>query len=164
MNIQKLKECLLSQMNRMLDSEFTTFQCGMAIGADLMFAQAAFELKKQYSSIVKFIAVIPCIDHDKKWSERDRLLCREIIEKADEVVIVSNCRYYNGCMAKRNRYLADSCDELLSIYDGQRGGTMQTINYAKGRGLKVTMIDPTKELIIVLHKASQTVKSFKQQK
>jgi uncharacterized phage-like protein YoqJ len=63
-------------------------------------------------------------------------------------------------MQKRNRYLVDSCDEMLAIYDGQRGGTMQTINYAKSKRKKVTIIDPSKEVIITLRESYNTKESF----
>jgi len=154
LKIEDIKECLKSQMLEMLDRGFTTFQCGMAIGTDLMFAEIALELKQMYSPLlVKFTAMIPCLDHDKNWTERDRILCRELTEKADDVIFVSNSHYFDGCMAKRNRRLVDTCDELLSVYDGQKGGTMQTINYAKGKGIKATIIDPSRAVIITLRES-----------
>lgn len=150
---EDIRKCLIGRMIEMLDNGFMTFQCGMAIGCDLMFAEAAIELKQRYSTLVRFVAVIPCLDHDKSWNDADRTLCREITEKADDVVLVSNSSYFDGCMAKRNRYLVETCDELIAVYDGQRGGTMQTVNYAKGKGIKVTIIDPSKETIITLRES-----------
>jgi uncharacterized phage-like protein YoqJ len=127
-----------------------------------MFAQHVVALREECRDRrVKLTAVIPCLEHDKSWASDDRILCRKLIRDADDVILVSNSRYYDGCMAKRNRCLVDSCDELLAIYDGQRGGTMQTINFAKGAGMKITVIDPAKELIIILRKDAQIEKSFK---
>lgn len=153
LKLEDINSCLYERVCEMLDEDFTTFQCGMAIGSDLMFAQAVLKLKQRYSSLVKFIAVLPCLNHDKGWSEAERLQCREIIEKADDVVLINNSPYFDGCMAKRNRYLVETCDELLAVYDGQRGGTMQTINYAKGRGLKITVIDPSRSVMITLRES-----------
>jgi uncharacterized phage-like protein YoqJ len=53
-------------------------------------------------------------------------------------------------MAKRNRYLVNNCDELLAVYDGQPGGTMQTVNFAKEKKIKITIIDPSKAVKIIL--------------
>ena len=154
LNMEDVRRCLKSQMLSKLEEDFTTFQCGMALGADLMFAQIALELREMYSAhLVKFVAVIPCLEHDKSWSQRERSLCRDLIRQADETVLVSDCRYFDGCMAKRNQYLVKTCDELLAVYDGQRGGTMQTVNFAKGKGIKVTVIDPSKSLIITLRES-----------
>ncbi|MCL2755227.1 MAG: hypothetical protein FWD35_05895, partial [Oscillospiraceae bacterium] len=71
-------------------------------------------------------------------------------EAADEVILVSNSPYFDGCMSKRNQHLVNSCDELLALYDGQRGGTMQTINYAKKKGIRISIIDPSKGKLIIL--------------
>jgi uncharacterized phage-like protein YoqJ len=151
----QLQEFLQKHMSDMLDCGFMTFMCGMAIGSDLMFAQAALSLRKQYLSLVRFVAVLPCLSHDKNWRESDRALCREILAQADEVVLVSEQQYFDGCMAKRNRYLVDKCDELLAVYDGQYGGTMQTINYAKDKRKRVTIIDPGKNLKVTLRETYQ---------
>ena len=158
-NILQLQELLKKQMQKMLDNGVSDFQCGMAIGSDLMFAQIAVALKERYPGLVKFSAAVPCLDHDKNWGEQDRSLCRELLGKADSVVYVSESRYYDGCMAKRNRYLVDTCDELLAIYDGQRGGTMQTINYAKKLGRKVTIINPRALEIITLRETNPMLSS-----
>ncbi|MCL2035945.1 MAG: SLOG family protein [Oscillospiraceae bacterium] len=158
-----IMKCLELQLTQMLDRGFLTFQCGMALGSDLMFARAVLQLKQRYSeALVRFVAVFPCLEHDRKWVESERRLCREIAGQADEVVMVSEYPYFKGCMAKRNRYLADNCDELMAIYDGQIGGTMQTINYAKEKGKKVTIIDPTRELIITLRESHKTEKQIKE--
>jgi uncharacterized phage-like protein YoqJ len=162
LTVDGLFDCMKSLMTEMLDNGFSTFRCGMAIGADLMFARAALELREKYkSSLVRFIAVIPCLNHDQNWTESDRTLCREITGRADEVILVSNSHYFNGCMAKRNRYLVDNCDELLAIYDGQTGGTMQTINYAKGKGKKITIIDPSRELLVTLRESQRSERQIK---
>jgi uncharacterized phage-like protein YoqJ len=162
LTIGDIEACLKSRMTEMLDEGFTIFRCGMANGADLMFAKIAIELRERYPNLVEFIAAIPCLEHDKGWNEHDRRLCRELTASADHAVLVSDCHYYNGCMAKRNRYLINGCDELLAVYTGQRGGTMQTINYAKGSGIKVTIIDPSKELIITLFETGKTEKSIRE--
>ena len=153
LKISDIKKFLELKILEMLDNDFKVFQCGMAVGSDLIFAEVILKVRKKYPALVKFIAVIPCLEHDKNWNESDRELCRKLTEKADEVVFVSNSRYYDGCMAKRNRYLVETCDELIAIYDGQRGGTMQTINFAKGKGLKVTIIDPSKAVVITLRES-----------
>jgi len=151
MDMNALKEILKSEMKKMLDRDFMTFQCGMAVGGDLLFAEIALELKREYAPMpIRFVAVVPCLNHDKSWNEADRLRLREISEEADDIVLVSNSRYYDGCMAKRNRYLVDNCDELIAIFDGQRGGTMQTINYAKEKRRRITIIDPSKSVKITL--------------
>jgi uncharacterized phage-like protein YoqJ len=161
LTLADIEAVLKREMLSMLDRGFNKFLSGMAIGADMMFARLALELRDEYSSmLVKFVSVVPCLEHDNGWNLNDRLLCRRIIAEADENVLVSNTHYFKGCMAKRNRYLVDRCDELLAVYDGQHGGTMQTINYAKGLGRKITMIDPSKKALITLRESYEKIQRF----
>ena len=44
-------------------------------------------------------------------------------------------------MMRRNRYMVDRSSLLLACFDGQTGGTMNTILYAQRSGLKVILID-----------------------
>ncbi|MCL1831939.1 MAG: SLOG family protein [Oscillospiraceae bacterium] len=163
LTVQDIELILRRQMLTLLDEGFNTFMSGMAIGADLIFARIALELQREYTpKLARLVAVIPCLEHDKNWGERDRIHCRELSESAYETVVVSNSCYFDGCMAKRNHYLVDRCDELIAVYDGQRGGTMQTINYAKGKRRKVTIIDPSKELIITLRESYETSKTIQE--
>ena len=45
----------------------------------------------------------------------------------------------------RNQYMVDHASCLLAVYDNDRNlrsGTMQTVNYARRKGLPVTLIHP----------------------
>ena len=49
--------------------------------------------------------------------------------------------YDRGCMQRRNRYMVDRSGLLIAVYDGQPGGTMQTIAYAMKRQLRTVIIE-----------------------
>ena len=40
----------------------------------------------------------------------------KILKQADKITYVSNCNYYNGCMAKRNKYMIDSVDGIKFVF------------------------------------------------
>lgn len=49
------------------------------------------------------------------------------------------------CYKKRNYYMVDHADCLLAVYDNERSvrsGTGMTVNYAKKKGLPITLIHP----------------------
>jgi uncharacterized phage-like protein YoqJ len=112
-------------------------------------SETVLGLKKLYPAVT-LAAVIPCLEHDRQWDYTQRMRLSGIVAEADEVVTVSETPYYNGCMQKRNRYLVDTCDELLAVYDGMKGGTMQTVNYAKTKAKRITVIDPSKGVKVSL--------------
>lgn len=147
--LDELKAAIRAEVDELIEEDFTTFQCGMALGADMMFADVVLDFKKKYPN-VKLIAVIPCIGQEKAWNEKQQIKYRHILENASEVVYVSDLEYFDGCMQLRNRYLVDTCDLLLAVYDGKRGGTMQTVEYAKKSNKKTRIIDPSTMLRVTL--------------
>ena len=46
-------------------------------------------------------------------------------------------KYDMQCMQLRNMYMVDSSSAIVSVFDGQSGGTLSTLKYAKRRGLLV---------------------------
>jgi uncharacterized phage-like protein YoqJ len=145
-----LKERLRAEVDELLCDDFSTFQCGMALGSDMLFADVVLEYKRKYPR-VKLIAVVPCIGQENSWNEKQKLKYQQLLEGASEVKIISNREYFDGCMQIRNRELADSCDLLLAVYDGKRGGTMQTVELAKKQGKKIRIIDPSTLLRVTLY-------------
>lgn len=131
---------LHQKISGLIDEGANIFISGMALGSDTLCAETVLELKKEHPNI-KLIAAIPCADQADHWSEKQQAHYRELLEKCDERVVLSN-RYYNGCMQNRNRYLVDNCDVLLAIYDGKPGGTKNTVNYAARKNRKIILLPP----------------------
>jgi uncharacterized phage-like protein YoqJ len=50
-------------------------------------------------------------------------------------------------MQRRNRYMVDHASLLIAVFDGQSGGTQNTIQYAMERGLEIVDIPPVLESI-----------------
>ena len=148
-DMAELKNKLRAEINQLLDLDYTVFQCGMALGADMLFADVVLEYKKKYPR-VRLNAIIPCRGQENSWNEKQRQKYKFLLDNANEVKLINNSPYFDGCMQMRNRYLADTCDILLAVYDGKRGGTMQTVEYAKKQGRKIIIIDPSVMLRVTL--------------
>lgn len=52
--------------------------------------------------------------------------------------------YGRGATHRRNRQMAEACDSLLAIWDGQSRGTQSTIQHARrlGRPVRVVLLSP----------------------
>lgn len=111
------------------------FGTGGAIGFDTIAAQAILSLKDKYD-FVKLIVVCPCKNQDAKWSPAQKKEYKEILEKADKVVFLSET-YYTGCMQARNRHLVDNSTYCISYLTKETGGTAYTVRYAKEKGLTI---------------------------
>ena len=118
------------QIEKLIESGYTYFISGGAIGVDMDFAEAVLQAKKQHKDIVLEIAV-PCRNQDLKWSKDDKKRYAEILKSADVVNALSES-YTSSCMQKRNEYMVDKSDIVLAFWNGEEsGGTWNTINYAE---------------------------------
>ena len=112
----------------------TRFLCGMAVGFDMKAAQAVLELKGEYD--IQLVACLPCTNQSERFSARSKALYHEILGQCDEMIVLGE-EYTRGCMQRRDRYLVDNCDVLVSFLRKNSGGTYYTVNYARKSNKKV---------------------------
>lgn len=145
-----LRNALYKEYERLIvDHGFRFFLTGGAEGSDLMAAEVILELKKEYKfhHLGHFLC-LPCINHDKKWCREDRLRL-EAIKDRSHIIYVSNEEYTPGCMQERNKYMVDTACVLLSVFDGKKGGTNNTIEYARKCARKIITFRPANPILRV---------------
>ena len=124
------------QIENLIDSGYTYFISGGAIGVDMDFAEAVLQAKKQNKDIMLEITV-PCRNQDLKWSKDDKMRYAEILNSTDFVNILSE-GYTSFCMQKRNEYIVNKSDLVIAFWNGEEsGGTWNTISYAKRKGKQI---------------------------
>lgn len=114
------------------------FICGMAKGCDLYFAETVLSLRDDFPDIT-LEAAIPCQTQADGWPEELRRRYLYILHQCDRQTVVSR-EYTPECMFRRNRYMVDSAQVLIAVYDGRPGGTMQTVRYARALGREIVSI------------------------
>ena len=134
-----LKARIADALEAAYESGYRHFICGMALGCDLYFCEAALALRERRPGVT-VEAVIPCEEQAARWRERDRERWFSLVERCDNETMLQH-HYDRGCMLRRNRYLVDHSAMLIAVYDGMLGGTMYTISYAMKRGLDVVTLD-----------------------
>lgn len=135
-----LKQRLSEQIEKLIDDGADEFYTGMALGVDIWAAEAVLEHKKTHPKI-KLVAAVPCPEQPNKWSTADRERYHAILGQCDKVLTISPS-YTRDCMHKRNRALVELCDVLVAVYDGKKGGTQYTVDFAKSREKRVLVIPP----------------------
>ena len=135
--IPSLAEALQAEIAALAEQGITIFYCGGALGFDTLAAEAVLCAKKQNPKI-RLCLALPCPEQAAGWSRADVVRYAAIKAQADEVVFVS-AHYFNGCMQKRNRYLAEhSCVCIAYLLpDRRRSGTRYTVAYCERRGIPV---------------------------
>lgn len=134
-----LKQEISSRLQGIYKSGYRHFICGMAAGCDLYFAEAVLALRRRFPDVT-LEAAIPCDGQADSWPPALRKRYDALVAECDEVTFVQHT-YTPGCMQRRNQYMVEHSSLLLACYDGQPGGTMSTILYARRHGCQVITIE-----------------------
>lgn len=123
------------------------FISGMAQGADLILANIVLELKKTYKELFLECA-LPFNRQSEKWSINYKNQYNEILQKADKITVLSE-NYNISAFYKRNKYMVDNSDIVIAVFDGKKGGTKFTCDYAKSKGKQIIILNPNDNKIII---------------
>lgn len=118
------------------------FISGGAIGFDLEAASVVLSLQKQYPN-AKLLMALPCTNQDEKWLDADKRRYKEILAAADSLHYTSDRAYWNGCMSRRNLYIVERSNIILSCWDGVSRGTGETLTMAYKNGIPAIVYHPT---------------------
>lgn len=116
---------------------FTFFLVGMAVGFDTECFKILEKLRKTEN--IRIIACIPCKGQDCKFSLKQKEEYKKMLDSADEKIYVSE-EYTKTCMFKRNMFMVDSASILVAYLNSDRGGTFQTVNYAKRKNVSIITV------------------------
>ena len=136
----ELKHKLKITVADAITNDKTMFITGMAMGTDIWCAEAVLEMKKTNPQ-VRLVAAVPYAGQDRKYPEPWKSRYQRIIEAADEVITLRP-HYTSGCLHQRNRFMVDNSSMLIAVFTGEPGGTKDTIEYARNKGLEITIITP----------------------
>lgn len=138
---KRLKALLTESIEKQItENGVTHFISGMAMGVDIYAAEAVLELKEKYPHITLECA-IPCETQANRWSEGWRNRYFDIIYRSDDAQMLQT-HYTSDCMMKRNKYMVDNSDVVIAVWNGEKSGTRNTVDYALKNGKKVIIIDP----------------------
>lgn len=140
-----IKSMLFYRIYSAAQAGYEYFISGVARGVDLWAAESVLEIKKKFPDI-KLICAKPFAEHGNSFKSKDLWAYNNIIERADEVVCVSD-KYSSSCYKARNYYMVDHSSCLIGVVSDYKSGTGQTIAYAKKSGLKISLIK-TEDIIL----------------
>lgn len=127
---KRFENSLFEELLKLCDEGCTTFYSGMAMGFDIIAAEAVLLLKEAKPDCdIKMICVLPFKDQGQSFTRLWRDRFNKVLEGCDKQIILSD-EYFAGCYQKRNEFMVDNCDFVLTWYDGKAGGTRNTLDYA----------------------------------
>ena len=105
-----------------------------------MCAEMVIALRDKHPEVTLECA-IPCEEQAVKWTEPQRDRYFWIAERCDKETLVQN-HYDKDCMQKRNRYMVDSSEIVIAVWNGNPSGTGNTVRYAQEKGKTIFVINP----------------------
>jgi len=118
------------------------FVSGAMSGFDTLAAEQVIKLKEKYPHI-QCILVKPFsleFFNTNSWTQKWEARLRAVIKEADFSTSLAK-RYRKGIYFKRNEVIVDMSSEVIAYYDGGRGGTKHTIDYANRKGKTIKNIE-----------------------
>lgn len=130
-------ERLKTAIQSALDDGYDTFYCGGAKGFDLFAAETLLSFRNMYK--FSLIMALPYRKQSATYPENWKIKYFAALLAADETVVLSE-EYHSRCFDERNRYMVDRSGLVIAFCDGKRGGTLNTIRYARKNGKTVCNI------------------------
>lgn len=147
---KRLKKRMQEQFIALYEKGVRRFLVDGALGVDQWAGEIILRLKEQpeYRDM-ELVVVMPYPGHDEQWDARSRERLAFLIRHSMEHITVGQ-RVCKESYIQRNHYMVDHADCLLAVYDGERklrSGTMQTVNYARSKGISIISIHPDTAVI-----------------
>ena len=132
---KEIKERLKFAIQQAVKDGFTTFISGMARGVDMWAAEIVLEEREKNDNI-KLICASPFEGFEKSWSFIEKHRYKTILKRADYVKYVCD-HYSKQCFQIRNVWMVDHSARVIAVYNGESGGTKNTIRYATSKDIEI---------------------------
>ena len=132
---QEIITALDREIRAAIDDGFVTFISGMARGVDIWAAEIVLRLKLEGYQL-HLICASPFEGFEHSWSADWQRRYRDVLAAADLVKYISPA-YSPACFQIRNEWMVDRSARVIAVFNGERGGTKNTMDYAAKHGVTV---------------------------
>ena len=126
-------ECLITKLEK---EGIYEYYAGGAVGFDYIAARAVISVRKKLPHLCLELC-LPCYGSEKKWNDKEKYRFQLLKAEADRICYISEEEYFDGCMQKRNKAMADICGTCVAFSKNPRSGTQKTVRYAESVGCRI---------------------------
>ena len=130
---------LRGQVERAVGEGKRRFITGMARGVDLWGALAVIELQVQHPQLLLTCA-LPYPGFERNWAREWREIYWQVLNAAAEIHAVRPAFCYSA-YRERNEWMVDHSSVVIGVCGGARGGTRNTLLYARNMGLELRLME-----------------------
>lgn len=134
-----IKKDLEKEIRQAVADGLNVFITGMARGVDIWAAQMVLQLRGEGYGI-RLICACPYDGFESGWSQEWQRQYKEILSEADFVKYICE-GYSRSCFQIRNEWMVNHSARVIAVFNGEKSGTKNTINYAVKIGVPVVRIE-----------------------
>lgn len=134
-----VKKVLEKEIRRAVADGLNVFITGMARGVDIWAAQIVLMLRSEGND-VKLICSCPYDGFENGWNQDWQRQYRRILTAADLVKYICP-EYRRSCFQARNKWMVNHAVKVIAVFNGEKSGTKNTIDYAVKVGVSVVCIE-----------------------
>lgn len=135
---KEVKPLLEKAIDDAIEDGYVTFITGMATGTDIWAGEIVLERKKHNKNI-HLICALPHPGFESRRSLTEKMRFNKIIKNADLVKEI-NDHYFTACYQVRNEWMVDHSNLVIAVFNGQKSGTKNTVDYAKRKGINMVNV------------------------
>ncbi len=135
---KQLTEMLETEIRKAVAGGFTTFITGMAKGTDLVAAEIVLRLREQDDRL-KLICALSHPGFGLRWGGGWMERFQRALAAADLARTICSSFSYVSYQI-RNEWMVDHSSLVIGVFNGERGGTKNTLDYAKRVGIPCVVI------------------------
>ena len=132
---QTIKRSLAAAIDQAIARGFTTFITGMAQGTDIWAAEIVLD-RCRANPDLKLICAIPHPDFEKSWKADWQKRYNAVRSAADLERTICPA-YSKAAYQKRNIWMVDHSALVIAVFNGEPGGTLNTIQYAQQNQIEI---------------------------
>ncbi|WP_051280444.1 SLOG family protein [Anaerovorax odorimutans] len=133
--IKYIVKRLNQEIDKLIRQGVTDFISSGTLGFDQI-AVSLIIAKREMGNNVRLIFALPYENQEEIWNTEQKRLYNSLLLEADEVIYVSE-EYSIDCMKKCDRFMIDRSIYCICEQIYQMGGVVQTVRYAKEKGINV---------------------------
>ncbi len=132
--LDMMRRDLRAAILRAIEQDYTHFITGMSQGFDLWAAEAVLHLQYEYPQI-ELICALPFPGMECQWPDYWGRLFEAAL--SGNIVCTIAPSYRAGCYLERDRFMVEQSSRVICWYNGNKGGTKYTHDYAKRHGCHI---------------------------
>ena len=133
-----IKRELEREIRQAMADGLDVFITGMARGVDIWAAEIVLDLRDAGAPI-RLMCASPFEGFERSWNDEWQRRYNRIMAAADHTLFVCN-GYSRSCFQIRNEWMVNHASRVIAVFNGEKGGTQNTIEYSKLSKIPVVYI------------------------